>query len=168
MRVVLSLGRRAIDLAVLFLALYALVFVQLGHRTGLQHLQAIFGTRAARDAGHDLEQATSASGTVCSTEQAAPAASPPYVLPPRHGTIALAAAMPGAFRSRTQHRRQQLDGLASARAAAFAEGFSQTNFAESSGRSCLGAKAAAIRDLYVLGTGAGGGVQSRGELPEGA
>jgi hypothetical protein len=54
---VLSLGRRAIDLAVLFLALYALAFVPLGRRTGLEHLQAILGTRAARDAGRDLGQA---------------------------------------------------------------------------------------------------------------
>lgn len=57
MRLVLSLGRRAIDLAVLFLALYALVFVHLGQKTGLEHLQAILGTRAARDAGHDLARA---------------------------------------------------------------------------------------------------------------
>jgi len=54
---VLSLGRRAIDLAVLFLALYALAFVPLGRRTGLEHLRAILRTRAARDAGRDLLEA---------------------------------------------------------------------------------------------------------------
>ncbi len=47
-------GRRAIDLAVLFLALYAFAFVPLGRHTGLEHLRAILGTPAAREAGQDL------------------------------------------------------------------------------------------------------------------
>jgi hypothetical protein len=48
------LGRRAIDLAVLFLALYAFVFVPIGRRTGLEHLRTILKTRAAHDAGRDV------------------------------------------------------------------------------------------------------------------
>jgi len=52
-----NLGRRAIDLAVLLLALYAFAFVPLGHRTGLEHLRAILGTRAAKDAGHEMLEA---------------------------------------------------------------------------------------------------------------
>jgi len=47
-------GRRAIDLAVLFLALYAFAFVPLGKRTGLEHVRAILRTHAAEDAGHEL------------------------------------------------------------------------------------------------------------------
>ena len=53
----LTLGRRAIDLAVLFLALYALAVVPLGRRTGLEHLRAILRTRAAQDAGKDVARA---------------------------------------------------------------------------------------------------------------
>ncbi|HEX4340563.1 MAG TPA: hypothetical protein VH062_31860 [Polyangiaceae bacterium] len=52
-----SFGRRAIDLAVLFLAVYALAVVPLGRRTGLEHLRAIFRTQAARDAGRELGHA---------------------------------------------------------------------------------------------------------------
>jgi hypothetical protein len=59
---VFSLGRRAIDLAVLFLALYALAFVPLGRRTGFEHLRAIFGTRPAREARHELEAAAARLG----------------------------------------------------------------------------------------------------------
>ena len=54
MRSVFSLGRRALDLAVLFLAVYVLAVVPLGRHTGLEHLRAILGTKAARDAGHEL------------------------------------------------------------------------------------------------------------------
>jgi hypothetical protein len=50
-------GRRAIDLAVLFLALYAFAFVPLGRRTGLEHVRAILRTHAAEDAGHELMEA---------------------------------------------------------------------------------------------------------------
>jgi len=57
MRVVFTLGRRAIDVTVLLLAVYALAVVPLGRRTGLEHLRAILHTRAARDAGRELEHA---------------------------------------------------------------------------------------------------------------
>jgi hypothetical protein len=50
-------GKRAIDLAVLFLALYAFAFLPLGKRTGLEHVRAILRTRPARDAGHELGKA---------------------------------------------------------------------------------------------------------------
>lgn len=50
-------GKRAIDLAVLFLALYAFAFVPLGKRTGLEHLRAVLQTRPARDAGHEIREA---------------------------------------------------------------------------------------------------------------
>jgi hypothetical protein len=54
---VFSFGRRLIDVAVLFLAVYALAVVPLGRQTGLQHLRAIFQTPAARNAGRELERA---------------------------------------------------------------------------------------------------------------
>lgn len=50
-------GRRAIDLAVLFLALYAFAFVPLGKKTGLDHLRAILRTAPARDAGAEILRA---------------------------------------------------------------------------------------------------------------
>jgi hypothetical protein len=50
-------GRRAIDLAVLFLALYAFAFVPLGKRTGLEHARAILATRAAKRAIHEAGEA---------------------------------------------------------------------------------------------------------------
>ena len=56
-RVLGNLARRAIDLAVLLLALYAFAFVPLGRRTGLEHLRAILKTPASRDAGHEVTQA---------------------------------------------------------------------------------------------------------------
>lgn len=49
-----NLGRKAIDLAVLFLAVYAFAFVPLGKRTGLEHLTAILHTEAARSAGREI------------------------------------------------------------------------------------------------------------------
>jgi hypothetical protein len=54
---VFRFGRRALDLAVLFLAAYAFACVPLGRRTGLEHVRAIFATRAARDAGREIEAA---------------------------------------------------------------------------------------------------------------
>jgi hypothetical protein len=101
MRAVLSLGRRAIDLAVLFLALYALAFVPLGRRTGLEHLQAILGTRAARDAGRDLGQAAERLGhrLLGGSEPIAPRGRPAVpVLPsaPRRA-VPNAVTTPGAF-----------------------------------------------------------------------
>jgi hypothetical protein len=51
------LARRAIDLAVLFLALYAFAFVPLGRRTGLQHVRAILATPAARETTRDVADA---------------------------------------------------------------------------------------------------------------
>lgn len=49
-----NFGRKVIDVAVLFLAVYAFAFVPLGKRTGLQHLTAILHTDAARSAGRDV------------------------------------------------------------------------------------------------------------------
>jgi hypothetical protein len=57
MRRVFSFGRRAIDGAVLFLALYAFCVVPIGKHTGLEHLRAILETRAAKDAGRELVDA---------------------------------------------------------------------------------------------------------------
>lgn len=51
------LARRAIDLAVLFLALYAFAFVPLGRRTGLEHVRAILATPAARETTRDVADA---------------------------------------------------------------------------------------------------------------
>jgi hypothetical protein len=52
-----NLARRVIELAVLFFAAYAFVFVPLGSRTGLDHCRAIIHTRAARQAGRDIGKA---------------------------------------------------------------------------------------------------------------
>ncbi len=49
-----TFGKRALDLAVLFLALYAFAFVPLGRKTGLEHAKAIIHTDAARAAGRDV------------------------------------------------------------------------------------------------------------------
>jgi hypothetical protein len=51
------LGRWWIDGVVLLFALYAFVFVPLGERTAFEHLKAVLGTPAARDAGRELVQA---------------------------------------------------------------------------------------------------------------
>lgn len=52
-----NFARRVIELAVLFFAAYAFVFVPLGSRTGLDHVRAILHTRAAREAGKDIGKA---------------------------------------------------------------------------------------------------------------
>ena len=52
-----NFARRVIELAVLFFAAYAFVFVPLGSRTGLDHCRAILHTRAAREAGRDFGRA---------------------------------------------------------------------------------------------------------------
>ena len=49
-----TLGKRAIDLAVLFFALYAFAFVPLGKRSAFDHLRAIFSTPPAKTAGEEL------------------------------------------------------------------------------------------------------------------
>lgn len=72
-----NFGRRAIDLAVLFLALYAFAFVPLGSRTGLEHLQAIVHTDAARSAGRELLQAADRLRRRLSGELSPPAREPP-------------------------------------------------------------------------------------------
>jgi hypothetical protein len=54
---VLGIGRKAAESAILFLALYAAVFVPLGERTLWQHTVAIFSTREAKRAGGELTQA---------------------------------------------------------------------------------------------------------------
>jgi hypothetical protein len=97
---VLSFGRRAIDLAVLFLALYALAFVPLGRRTGLEHLQAILGTRAARDAGRDLGQAAARLGhrLLGGNDPITPRGKPSVpALPSAPRRVANVAMTPGAF-----------------------------------------------------------------------
>jgi hypothetical protein len=48
------LGKRPIELVVLFFALYAFVFVPLGRRTGFEHAKAILDTPAAKDAGSEI------------------------------------------------------------------------------------------------------------------
>ena len=48
------LGKRPIELVVLFFALYAFVFVPLGKHTGFEHMKAILGTPAAKDAGSEF------------------------------------------------------------------------------------------------------------------
>jgi hypothetical protein len=54
---VLNLGKRAVEAAVLLLALYAAVFVPLGERTLWQHAQAVFTTPEARRAGREIQHA---------------------------------------------------------------------------------------------------------------
>lgn len=53
----LSLGKKAIEAAVVLLALYAALFVPLGERTLWQHARAVFGTEEAQRAGRELRQA---------------------------------------------------------------------------------------------------------------
>ena len=53
-----KLGRRAIDLLVVLFALLGFAFVPLGRHTALEHVVAVFSTGPARDAGHELVQAT--------------------------------------------------------------------------------------------------------------
>ena len=53
-----KLGRRAIDLLVVLFALLGFAFVPLGKRTALEHVVAILSTGPARDAGHELVEAT--------------------------------------------------------------------------------------------------------------
>jgi hypothetical protein len=53
-----KLGRRAIDLLVVLFALLGFAFVPLGKHTALEHVVAIFSTSPARDAGHELVEAT--------------------------------------------------------------------------------------------------------------
>ena len=52
-----NFARRVIELAVLFFAAYAFVFVPLGNKTGLDHCRAILHTRAAREASRDVGKA---------------------------------------------------------------------------------------------------------------
>lgn len=47
-------AKRPFEVVVLFFALYAFVFVPLGKRTGFEHLKAILGTPAAKNAGSEL------------------------------------------------------------------------------------------------------------------
>lgn len=53
-----KLGRRAIDLLVVLFALLGFVFVPLGKHTALEDVVAILSTGPARDAGHELVEAT--------------------------------------------------------------------------------------------------------------
>jgi hypothetical protein len=47
--------KRVFQMVVLFFAIYAFVFVPLGRKTALEHLRAIAGTSAAREAASELE-----------------------------------------------------------------------------------------------------------------
>jgi hypothetical protein len=51
---VFGLGRRVVDLAILFLAAYAFVFVPLGKHTGLELVRGILRTHAAEDATREI------------------------------------------------------------------------------------------------------------------
>lgn len=87
MRTVLSFGRRAIDFAVLVLAVYALAVVPLGRHTGFEHLRAILRTKAAHDAGHELVEAAQRLGRrlLGDEAKAAPRARPDVPSLPRRG-----------------------------------------------------------------------------------
>ncbi len=54
---VFKLGRRAIEAAILLLALYAVVTVPLGQRTLWQHARAVFSTPEAKRAGREIQAA---------------------------------------------------------------------------------------------------------------
>lgn len=54
---VIRLAKRALEGAVVLLALYAFATLPLGKRTGLEHLQRILGTPEAEDAGRELKHA---------------------------------------------------------------------------------------------------------------
>jgi len=88
MRSVLTFGRRAIDFAVLVLAVYAFAVVPLGHRTGLEHLRAILRTKAAHDAGHEIVEAAERLGhrLLGGDAKAAPRAKPDVPALPHRGT----------------------------------------------------------------------------------
>ena len=47
--------KRVFQMVVLFFAIYAFVFVPLGRKTALEHLRAIAGTSAAREAASELK-----------------------------------------------------------------------------------------------------------------
>ena len=51
------LGLRAIEAFVLLFAVLGFVFVPLGRRTALEHVQAVLSTPAATDARHELSDA---------------------------------------------------------------------------------------------------------------
>ncbi len=53
----LKLVRRACELVILSMAMYAFVSVPLGSKTGLEHARAILGTPEAKHAGEELQQA---------------------------------------------------------------------------------------------------------------
>jgi hypothetical protein len=86
MQAVFSLGRRAIEFAVLFLAIYAFAVVPIGRRTGLEHLRAILRTPAARNAGRELERAATRLGrrVLGEPEPLAPRGKPELPSIPRH------------------------------------------------------------------------------------
>ena len=52
------LGRRVLEAGAGLFALLGFVFVPLGKRTGFEHMVAIFSTPAAKEAGHELFQAS--------------------------------------------------------------------------------------------------------------
>jgi len=56
--VLTRLGRRVLEAGAGLFALLGFVFVPLGKRTGFEHMVAIFSTPAAKEAGHELFQAS--------------------------------------------------------------------------------------------------------------
>lgn len=93
-----NFARRVIELAVLFFATYAFVFVPLGSRTGLDHCRAILHTRAAREAGRDVGKAADRlrERLFADDEEALPGRGTPVVpeLPKRPHSPAQAAVAP--------------------------------------------------------------------------
>ena len=47
--------KRFFQVVVVFFAIYSFVFVPLGKKTALEHLRAIFGTPAAREAAEEVK-----------------------------------------------------------------------------------------------------------------
>jgi hypothetical protein len=90
--------RRVIELAVLFFAAYAFVFVPLGSRTGLEHCRAILHTRAAHEASRDIGRAADRlrQRLFSSDEESMPGRGEPVVpdLPKRPRSPAQAAVAP--------------------------------------------------------------------------
>jgi hypothetical protein len=56
--VLTRLGRRVLEAGAGLFALLGFVFVPLGKRTGFEHVVAIFSTPAAKEAGHELFEAS--------------------------------------------------------------------------------------------------------------
>lgn len=77
-----KLGRRALQLAVLFFAALGFTTVPLGERTGLQHLQRILATVAVSDAARDVSTSARELVRRLTGESPVTANEPPDELPP--------------------------------------------------------------------------------------